>query len=224
MRAVSPTAVTATVMVARGLASGPVVEIASLAVGDGAVLWAELGFAAEDDVVRVSGVAHLLDGSGHGVSAWTLRNGDGIVELPTASAPPPGAVAVDPVHPNGVIGLDHVVVETPDIARTMRALESAGVGLRRTREAGSAQRPLLQAFYRLGAVVLEVVGRATSPGDGPARFWGLAYTVADLDATATFLGPRLRPATDAVQPGRRIAALDRAAGSSVAMAFLSPAS
>jgi hypothetical protein len=36
------------------------------------------------------------------------------------------------------------------------------------------------------------------------------------------LGPRLLPAIDAVQPGRRIATLDRSAGSSVAMAFLSP--
>ncbi|MBV9662995.1 MAG: glyoxalase, partial [Actinobacteria bacterium] len=59
-------------------------------------------------------------------------------------------------------------------------------------------------------------------GDGPARFYGLAFTVADLDATAAYLGDRLRPAKDAVQPGRRIATLDKSAGSSVAIAFMSP--
>ena len=46
--------------------------------------------------------------------------------------------------------------------------------------------------------------------------------MADLDATARYLGDRLHPAKGAVQPGRRIATLDRGAGSTVAMAFMSP--
>jgi hypothetical protein len=50
----------------------------------------------------------------------------------------------------------------------------------------------------------------------------LAFTVAELDATARFLGERMRPPKEAVQPGRRIATLDRSAGSTVAMAFMSP--
>jgi hypothetical protein len=74
-------------------------------------------------------------------------------------------------------------------------------------------------------VIVEVIG-APEPAEGtagrPAGFFGLAFTVTDLDATAAWLGPRLHPAKDAVQPGRRIATLDRAAGSTVAIAFMSP--
>ena len=81
---------------------------------------------------------------------------------------------------------------------------------------------MVQVFFRLGEVVLEVVGGPQPSGDGPARFFGLAFTVADLDATARYLGDRLHPAKGAVQPGRRIATLDRGAGSTVAMAFMSP--
>jgi hypothetical protein len=80
----------------------------------------------------------------------------------------------------------------------------------------------VQAFFRLDQTILEVVGPATGSGPGPARFWGLAFTVTNLGTTAAVLGSRLLPAIDAVQPGRRIATLDRSAGSSVAMAFLSP--
>jgi len=80
-----------------------------------------------------------------------------------------------------------------------------------------------QAFFRLGPVILEVVGPLEgSMGDRPPRFFGLAFTVEDLDATAAFFGERLRPSKDAVQAGRRIATLDKAAGSTVAMAFMSP--
>jgi hypothetical protein len=73
----------------------------------------------------------------------------------------------------------------------------------------------------LGETIAEVVGPPSGSSPGPARFYGLAFTVADLDATALFLGERLRPAKDAVQPGRRIATLDRAVGSTVPLAFMS---
>jgi hypothetical protein len=94
--------------------------------------------------------------------------------------------------------------------------------LRRTREAGRAEQPRRQAFFRLGGTIVEVVGSPTASGPGPAEFWGLAFTVADLDATVEFLGDRLHPAADAVQPGRRIATLAPAGGSTVPLAFMSP--
>jgi hypothetical protein len=54
------------------------------------------------------------------------------------------------------------------------------------------------------------------------RFWGLAMTVADIDACAALLGDRLGPVKDAVQPGRRIATLrHEACGLTVPIAFMS---
>ena len=81
-----------------------------------------------------------------------------------------------------------------------------------------------QAFFKLGEVILELVGPAEPQADaGPPRFFGLAFTVRDLDETAAFLGDRLHAAKDAVQPGRRIATLDKAlGGSSVPIAFMTP--
>jgi hypothetical protein len=79
-----------------------------------------------------------------------------------------------------------------------------------------------QAFFKLGEVILELVGPKEPSGDGALRFYGLAWTVRDLDATAAFLGDRLKPAKDAVQPGRRIATLASTAGSTVPHAFMSP--
>ena len=109
-----------------------------------------------------------------------------------------------------------MVVTTPDLARTFAALESEGLDLRRTREAGEAR----QGFYVVGDAVLEVVGDVGPPG--PARFWGLVAVVRDLDALAARLGDRLGAPKDAVQPGRRIATVRGAAGLGVPVAFMTP--
>ena len=73
----------------------------------------------------------------------------------------------------GVTGIDHVVVLTPNLDRTIAAVEDrVGVPLLRIRDGEAGRSPVRQAFFRLGEVVLEVVS-AESPelgGDGPARF------------------------------------------------------
>ncbi|HMF82034.1 MAG TPA: hypothetical protein VKI01_02020 [Acidimicrobiia bacterium] len=56
----------------------------------------------------------------------------------------------------------------------------------------------------------------------PPRFYGIAFTVRDLAATAAALGKRLGAVKQAVQPGRRIATLRREAGAGVPLAFMSP--
>ncbi|MGH9045850.1 MAG: VOC family protein [Acidimicrobiales bacterium] len=195
-------------------------EIAALAVADPAELWQNLGFTVNDGVTWVSRIRHDLGAPGAGVTAWILRGVDALTELPINQGKPPDGEPT-PDHPNGVTGLDHVVIATPDLARTVAAFEAAGLLLRRVRESGTPERPTNQAFFRMGEVIVEVVGSPSRTGPGPARFYGLAFTVSDLDATARLLGDRLRPASDAVQRGRRIATLDRAVGSTVPIAFMS---
>ena len=59
--------------------------------------------------------------------------------------------------------------------------------------------------------------------DGPAKFFGLAHTVRDIDATAALLSEHIGNVKDAVQPGRRITTLrHKPLGMSVATAFMSP--
>ena len=133
-------------------------------------------------------------------------------------------------HPNGIVGVDHVVAATPDVDRTIDALEAAGLELRRVRETTIAGTPGRQAFFWAGDVILEVVGPADPAGDGPLSLWGLALVCDDLDATVAWLGPsRCSPARDAVQAGRRITTIrTRELGISMAVAIMdlhpSPAS
>jgi catechol 2,3-dioxygenase-like lactoylglutathione lyase family enzyme len=208
-------------------------RLASLSVGDPVDAWAALGFGVAAGACEVSGVRHVLGAEGKGIVHWTLRGVEtgaaaaGAIDgLPTTVEPATAAdsdlVPPERGHPNGVVAVDHLVVATPDLERTLAAFVACGLALRARRPADTYGQALHQGFFRLGPVVLEVIGPPEPAGDGPARFFGLAFTVDDLAETARFLGERLHPPKPAVQPGRHIATLDRGAGSTVPMAFMSP--
>lgn len=209
------------------------VEIVELVVGDEPTAWRSVGFTVGDGgECPVGGVRLRLAGraGGPGLSGWTLAgggDGDGdapggapgdLDGVPTAFAGPDPTPAGDGDHPNGVRSLDHVVVVTDDLDRTTGALAAVGVEPRRDRDAGRGRR---QRFFRLGEVILELVGPVDPRGDGPARLWGLAFTVADIDATARSLPGLVGAPRDAVQPGRRIATLHAGDDVSVPVAFMS---
>jgi hypothetical protein len=202
-------------------------ELRGLRIADEPATWTRLGFAVGDDGrCTVGGIAVELAGrdAGTGIVGWTIAGlapGAQLDGLPTTADD--GPAPADREHPNGALAVDHVVVTTPDVRRTFAALARAGLELRRERAAGTPEQPMRQGFYVLGGALLEVVGPAAAPErDGPAAFWGLVLVVRDLDALAARLGDRLGTARDAVQPGRRIATLREGAGSSVALAFMTP--
>ncbi len=124
-------------------------------------------------------------------------------------------------------GLDHVVAITPNLERTVAALEAAGLELRRIREQPTPAGAPRQAFFRLGPAILEVVQEpepvvARDGADRPAFFWGLALVAPDLEATVAGLGEDVSEIRDAVQPGRRIATLRRSAGLGLPVALMTP--
>ena len=186
--------------------------------------WERLGFAVDGDGLRVGAVRlRFPGGEPAGIAGWTLAGAesadlDGLRTRLVSEAENAGE---PPVHPNGALRLDHVVVFTPDLDRTFAAFEVAGLELRRVRDAGTPEHPLRQGFFRLGETILEVVGDV-EPG-GAARFWGLVVIVSDLDALAERLGDDLGAPRDAVQPGRRIATVRESAELGVPVAFMSPA-
>jgi hypothetical protein len=205
--------------------------VAELTIADAPQAWRACGFAVAAGTCLVGSVRIRFapEAGGGGIAGWSLRGLEAtdLDGLPTRSSraplPPPA-----PPHPNGVARLDHVVAISSDLDRTVAALGAAGLDLRRVREEPTPAGAPRQAFFRLGEVILEVVqepaeATARAGGDRPAFFWGLAFAVNDLDAAVSFLGDRVGEPRPAVQPGRRIATLARAAGLSVTVALITPA-
>lgn len=197
--------------------------------GDDPDGWRAAGFTVDDDgVARVGSVRVRLAGvgSGRGIRSWAIRNlaDPGVTEIdgvPTSAAATPPAGPAE--HRCGATHIDHIVLMSPDGERTARAVTAAtGLEVRRVRDTESYGSPMRQRFYRLGEVLLELVS-TEPPAEGPARFFGLAVTVADLDALPGLYGEGLGAVKDAVQPGRRIAALrHKAFDLSVPIVFMSP--
>lgn len=201
------------------------VTVDELTIADPPELWAELGFRVEDDACDIGTVRVRLDSrAGKRVCSWSLRGvaTDELDGLATLLSSSDERKAAEP-HPNGVVAIDHVVAFSPDLDRTVAKLQAAGLDLRRLREEPTPAGAPRQAFFRLGDVILECVQLPDSPGldrSRNARLWGLALRTADMDATAEYLGDRVGEPRPAVQAGRMIATLQRDAGSTVPLAFM----
>jgi hypothetical protein len=205
--------------------------IDELVIADDGALWSALGFDVHDGVCQIGAVTlrFLADERQRGIVAWSLRDlaNTALDGLESARSERP-ARSPAPAQENGVVSIDHVVAMSPELDRTVAALCAAGLDLRRVRDEPTPAGAPRQAFFRLGAEILEVIqepqeaiARGGGP-DHPTRFWGLALNVADLDRTVEWLGERCSPPRVAVQPGRRIATLRRAVGLAVPVALMTP--
>ncbi len=187
--------------------------------------WVALGLTVADGIAQVGATTLRFGAEGDGIVGWSLSGvGEEALDgVPTQWLPQPVLPSHPVDHPATAVAVDHVVVATPDPARTFAAFEAVGMVLRREATGGSPEHPLRQGFFRHGEAVVEVVGPPEADGDGPARLWGLTLVVADFDAARRASGDHLAPAKDAVQPGRRIATLRRSAGLPVPVALMSAA-
>ena len=207
--------------------SGPTVD--ELFIADEPAAWRAAGFEVAGDLCEVGTVRLRLEGPGRGrgIVAWSVRGArslelDGLATARSVADPAAGGR-----HPNGAVRVDHLVVLTPDLDRTVAALRAAGFDLRRMREGATPGGSTRQAFFRMGELILECVAApegtkiAGDPG-GPARLWGISFLAEELDETGAALGELLGEPRDAVQPGRRIATVRGEAGLGPAVAFMSP--
>lgn len=205
--------------------------IDELTVADQPDAWSAVGFEVDGEICVVGDVRIRLIGpsAGKGLVGWSLRGVEttGLDGLPTQRSdrqPPDGQVE----HANGISAIDHVVAITPALDRTVGQLQAAGLDLRRIREEPTPAGAPRQAFFRLGATILEVVQEPPEAierggADRSAFFWGLALVAPDLDATVATLGDRVGEIRPAIQPGRRIVTLRRSAGLAVPVALITPA-
>jgi hypothetical protein len=208
----------------------PAPTIDELLLADDGAAWAALGFAVADGCCELGRVRlrFLADASARGIVGWSLRDlaNNELDGLATAASAGPMREPA-PAHPNGVLAIDHVVAMSPNLDRSVGRLRDAGLNLRRIREQPTPAGAPRQAFFRLGAEILELIQvpeesiERVGGHEAPARFWGLAVVVQDLERTVRELEPLLGSARDAVQPGRRIATVRRTAGLTFPLALMS---
>jgi hypothetical protein len=207
---------------------GPTIDELTLA--DDPAHWRALGFAVSDHTCQIGAVRVRFSDqqARRGILSWSLRGVqstelDGLPTTISEQPPPVREVA----HPNGTLSIDHVVAFSPAFERSVKALQAAGLDLRRVRDEPTPAGAPRQAFFRLGAEILELVQEPEEAvsqlggPDHPARFWGLAVLVQDIDRSAELLAPHVSEPREAVQPGRRIATVKRSAGLTVPLALMS---
>ncbi len=188
-------------------------RLTGIRLGTTAAALRRLGLDVDGDRAGVGGVTIEAGGTGAG---------DGILGIAVEGADPAGSlplVEVAPVpdgaHPLGATAVDHVVVLAGDVDAAVTGL---GATARRIEERGGRR----YAYVVAGTALLEFVGPAV-PEDRPPHLWGLALTVADLDAAVAWLGEGCGAPKDAVQPGRRIATVrHEVLGLGVPTVLLSP--
>jgi len=202
-------------------------RIGELVIGGSRANWAQVGinfsqaggFAIGEIELRID------EALPPGLHSWALTNiNSAIVSID--GIPTTGNVdnvRNDPSDAQGFVltplGIDHVVVNTPDLERTSHALhEATGAELKRIRDAGNGVR---QGFHRLGDVIIEIVSAPSMPA-GDASLWGFVLNVADVHEVAAYLGPDvLSPPKPAVQKNRLIATFRGAVGLGVPVALMS---
>ena len=198
--------------------------LTALEIADEPATWRDAGFDVDDDgTCRIGSIAvHLRPEEGKkGIRAWAFDEVDAgeVSGIRTSSEPAP---ATGGEHPNGTVSIDHVVVLSPDLERTIADFRAMGMEPKSERRTDTYGAPMKQVFFRPGEAIVELIGAEEPSGDGPCKFFGIALTVADIDATKARWGEHLGEPKDAVQPGRRIATVRKTLGLKTAVAVMTP--
>lgn len=190
--------------------------------------WVRLGMHVSNNRVQVGRMRLRFGAAQHGLGLTVLHDRGLPYRIDGVATYEEDVPATEPA-PNGLgaIQIDHVVLATPDLARTVEAFEQAlrtTVRRVRTDPTGSGAR-LHQAFFRLGEAILEIVGPPeVDPryAGEPAQLNGIVFSVLDLEGVCERLGADVvSPPKNAVQPGKRIATIRKSAGLGLPVALLS---
>jgi hypothetical protein len=185
--------------------------------------WARLGLEVnEDDSITVGEVTLRFGFETPALRVWTpADDGDAPSDLDGVAVLPGEPLEPAPVdrHVLGAGLVDHIVLMTPSLGRTVAAATSVlRLPLKRERDAGNGVR---QGFFRLGEVILEIVESPHIP-QGPAQFWGLVLIVDDLVEQCERLGDDVVSLPKAaVQKGRFISTVRSAGGLGCPVALMS---
>lgn len=200
-----------------------------IVIGDDPGSWRSAGFSVLDNemvfgktVVELAGTAN-----GRGVLGWAIEGVTSNIESITSIAPSGTTLAVEQRtgldNTNAVFAIDHVVIETGDLDRTVAAFTEVGMKERRQGQMTTPLGERRQSFLWAGRVIIEIVAPVTADPNVAMRVWGLALVSANLATTSHVLAENMSEPRDAVQPGRKIATIDTSAlDISVPLVVMSP--
>ena len=200
-----------------------------IVIGDDPDSWRSAGFSVLDNemvfgktVVELAGTAN-----GRGVLGWAIEGVTSNIESITSIAPSGTTLAVEQRtgldNTNAVFAIDHVVIETGDLDRTVAAFTEVGIKERRQGQMTTSLGERRQSFLWAGRVIIEIVAPVTADPNVAMRVWGLALVSANLATTSHVLAENMSEPRNAVQPGRKIATIDTSAlDISVPLVVMSP--
>jgi len=157
--------------------------------------------------------------SSEGISHWIWS---GVVPESTTIADIPTISMMDDAdeskeakpHPNGVIGVDHIVLHTRNLSKVEATFRTLGSKLRAQRD--DIYPGVIQSFFRpANETIIEVVSpKAVSPAKDDENpifgfisdkilVWGITFVTRDMSKTKSFLGEGLGKVLDAKQGGGR---------------------
>ena len=199
-------------------------QLTAIDLGDPPEAWRAAGFdVADDGTFTLGSTVVRCTASGGGFLGWRLDDVD--VDLDGLPSTWAGQARAAVTHQNGITSIDHVVIRTGDVERTIAAFQRAGLEVRGGRSTTSYGAPMRQTFFWAGDVILELVGpdQGEPATDETTSIFGLALVSPDLDATAAALEGLLGTPKPAVQEGRRIAGLrGKDVGIHLPVAVMSP--
>ncbi|WEV77480.1 VOC family protein [Janibacter cremeus] len=181
--------------------AGVLVEVVAGEPGLAAVTLGVDDVDATERLLRRRGLAGDAAGFDLGGTVWRLAP----TPRDEGGGPAPRAEeAVGDSAPGDHVVVDHVVVVTGDAERAVADFGARlGLELRLDRDTGHGFRGL---FFRCGDAVVEVIV-PSDPPEGPDTFGGVAWRVADLEATRARLaaaGVELSEAREGRKPGTRV--------------------
>ena len=195
--------------------------LARVLVAGGSAPWRRAGFDCSESGFRAGEVAVLL---GSGAQSPLLVFEPDLGTLEGAAGPGDGEDmrSLSAAHPNGVCGVDHVVVRTGDVARGSSLLADSGLELLGSRQADIGEMQVEQRFHRAGPCLIELVGPSGEGGDAGMAVWGVTFVTTRIDSLPALEPPPVASIRDAVQPGRRIATALPEVGLPTRVAFMDP--
>lgn len=94
----------------------------------------------------------------------------------------PDPLACKPAKPSAVAGLDHVVINTPNVDRAA-ALYGARLGLRLALDRSNPDWDMRLMFFRAGSLTVELAHKLSAgTSNAPDKLWGLSWRVPDIEA------------------------------------------